>query len=398
MAADAQTMLLMTNAIAFVAAAFLFIEWRTLGERFLLSFALGFLSIVVGSSLAPLRQGGSFLVGVWISNSMVPLAHLAFLHGAASFSGRRISRAWFLTPVLCCALMGYAGLDAALGDRDQLMSLFNAGFVAVLSLKAASVLPPASGSGGSETRMLAYTFLFHGSFYTLKALCAFVPGAFVSLSSYAGTMIVVSLFEGVLVAVALAMSIAGALRRRREDRVTRLAESDPLTGLLNRRGFEERLKALYADDQPQDCGALLLIDVDHFKSVNDRFGHQEGDRLLVALAKYLKLRSPAAAIIGRFGGDEFAVVLPRFDEARALDLAHGLCSGFANRMGPENSGTLSIGCAALRGGIEGWPDAHLRADRSLYDAKSEGRNRASLRPVASSAPGELAFFPMAANG
>lgn len=397
MTADAQTMLLMTDAIAFVAAAFLFIEWRSLGERFLLSFALGFLAIVVGSSLAPLRQEGSFLVGVWISNSMVPLAHLAFLHGAASFADRRISPGWFLAPALCCVLMGFVGLGAAGGDRDQVMSMLNAGFVAVLSLKAASVLPRSARSGGSETRMLACTFLFHGGFYAVKTVCAFVPGAFVSLSSYAGTMIVVSLFEGVLVAVALAMSIAGALRRRREDRVTRLAESDPLTGLLNRRGFEDRLKALLRGDERDDCGALLLIDVDHFKSVNDRFGHQEGDRLLVALAAYLKLRSPAAAIIGRFGGDEFAIVLPHFDEASALDFAQGLCSGFAHRMGPENTGTLSIGCAALRSGAGGLSDAHLRADRSLYDAKSKGRNRASLRPVAPAGRGEVAFLPLAAH-
>lgn len=385
MATDAQTMLLMTNAIAFVAAAFLLIEWRSLGERFLLSFALGFLSIVVGSSLAPLRLQGSFMVGVWLSNSMVPLAHLGFLHGAASFSGKRISPAWFMTPVLCCALMAFAGLDAAGSERAQLMSMFNAGSVAILSLKAASVLPSPFRPGPSETRMLACTFLFHGSFYAVKTLCAFVPGAFVDLASYAGTMIVISLFEGVLVAVALAMSITGALRRRREDRVTRLAESDPLTGVLNRRGFEKQVAALpYADGDV--CGTLLLIDVDHFKTVNDRFGHQEGDRLLVSLADYLKLRSPAAAIIGRFGGDEFAVILPRIDEMRALDFAQSLCSGFAHRLGPENSGTLSIGCAALLGGIDGLPDAHLRADRSLYDAKNKGRNRASLREATADAP------------
>jgi hypothetical protein len=74
MSVDAQTMLLLSNAIAFVAATFLLIEWRSLRERFLLSFALGFLCIVVGCTLAPLRQSGDFLLGVWLSNSMVPLA------------------------------------------------------------------------------------------------------------------------------------------------------------------------------------------------------------------------------------------------------------------------------------------------------------------------------------
>ncbi|MFD2134144.1 hypothetical protein ACFSLT_00860 [Novosphingobium resinovorum] len=98
-------MLLLSNAIAFVAATFLLIEWRSLRERFLLSFALGFLCIVVGCTLAPLRQSGDFLLGVWLSNSMVPLAHFMFLHGAASFAQRRLSRVWFLAPLACSALM-----------------------------------------------------------------------------------------------------------------------------------------------------------------------------------------------------------------------------------------------------------------------------------------------------
>jgi diguanylate cyclase len=379
MAVDAQTMLLMTNGIALVAAAFLFMEWRALREAFLLSFALGFSSIVIGSSLSTMRQEGSFVVGVWIANSMVPLAHLAFLHGAAAFAGRRIAPAWFLVPVASCLAMGLSLVDGAGTLRDQLMSLFNAGAVAVLSLKAASVLPRTSGTGASETRMLAGTFLIHGSFYTVKTLCAFAPGAFVDLSSYAGTMIVVSLFEGALVAVALAMSIAAALRRRREGHVIRLAESDPLTGLYNRRGFENRVQTL-AEGGTHERGALLLIDIDHFKAVNDRFGHQEGDRLLVSLAEYLHLRCPGSAIVGRLGGDEFAVLLPGFDEASALDLAHALCRGFGGKGTSErdSSGTLSIGCAALEFPAADLKAAYLRADRNLYDAKRNGRGRASL--------------------
>lgn len=391
MSVDAQTMLLLSNAIAFVAATFLLIEWRSLRERFLLSFALGFLCIVVGCTLAPLRQSGDFLLGVWLSNSMVPLAHFMFLHGAASFAQRKLNRSWFAAPLACSALMAIPGL----GDRDQVMSLINAGFVAVFCLRAAGVLLEARRTTGSETRTLVATFVVHGSFYAVKAGCAFVPGAFVDLSSYSGVLIPISLFEGILVEVALAMSIAGALRRRREERVTRLAESDPLTGLLNRRGFEARTR-----DIQQQGGSLLLIDIDNFKTINDCFGHQDGDRLLVDLAAFLAVRLPGSAISARLGGDEFVVLLPGMDEARSLGLAEDLCAGFAIRQGAENCGTLSIGCAPVAAGTDDLSPAMLRADRGLYDAKSKGRNRASLAPriPATGTRAEILPYPFAAAG
>lgn len=385
-------MLMLTDGIAFVAAAFLFIEWRSLGERFLLSFAAGFFSIVIGCSLAPLREAGSFTLGVWLSNSMVPLAHLCFLHGAAAFAGHRLSRLWFLTPIACAVLTALPGMNT------QFLSLFGAGFVSVLSLRAAQVLRSERNTSGSETRMLVWTFRVHGSFYALKTASAFVPGAFVSLNNYAGTMISISLFEGVLVAVALVMSIAGALRRRREDIVTRLADSDPLTGLLNRRGFESRAHKLLS--RPNLGGVLLLIDVDHFKTINDCFGHQEGDRLLIALAEHLRAHSPIGAVVGRFGGDEFAVLLPRVGEAIGLQFAKDLCEGFGRHVGHENCGTLSIGCAPFGPSASDLSGVHLLADRALYEAKSQGRNRAavSTRKIEGDAQGGAFPFPVAAHG
>ncbi|MFT4056429.1 MAG: GGDEF domain-containing protein [Novosphingobium sp.] len=391
MSVDAQTMLLLSNAIAFVAATFLLIEWRSLRERFLLSFALGFLCIVVGCTLAPLRLSGDFLLGVWLSNSMVPLAHFMFLLGAASFAEYKLSRAWFAAPLICSALMAVPGL----GDRDQVMSLFNAGFVAVFCLKAAAVLLAARRTTGSETRTLVATFVVHGSFYAVKAACAFVPGAFVDLSSYSGMLIPISLFEGIMVEVALAMSVAGALRRRREERATRLAESDPLTGLLNRRGFETRTR-----DVQQLGGSLLLIDIDNFKTINDCFGHQDGDRLLVDLAAFLTLRLPGSAISARLGGDEFVVLMPCIDEARGLRLAEDLCTGFALRQGADSCGTLSIGCTSVAIGVQDLSPAMLQADRGLYEAKSKGRNRASLAPrtSATASQAEILPYPFAAAG
>ncbi|WP_260925466.1 sensor domain-containing diguanylate cyclase [Novosphingobium sp. 9] len=361
-------MMLLTDAIAFVAAVFLMLEWRVLRERFLLDFALGFSCIAVGCTIAPMREGVSFLVGIWFANTMVPLAHYFFLRGAASFVSRPISRLWLTMLWLCAA--GLLLVPAA-DYRDQVYSLVNAGLVAIFCLTAARLL--LTPAANRERRMLGATLAAHGGFYAIKAVCAFVPGAFVDLARYQGVMVTLSLFEGVFVAVALAMSIAGVLRQRRESQAMELAEIDSLTGLFNRRGF--RLRAGLALRREDGCGALLILDVDHFKSINDRFGHLAGDQHLARLGGFLRRRAPSGAIVARLGGDEFAMLVPGMDEIEAARFARELCEGFVAHAESGNSGTLSIGCAAYDDG-DAEIDRLLReADISLYQAKRNGRNQ-----------------------
>lgn len=384
MTIDPRTMLFMTNAVAFVASAFLLFEWNLLRERSLAYWSAGFAAIVVGCAITPLREAGFFIVGIWLANGLLVTAHLGFLYGTAAFLGRRISPAW------CLVLAGWVLMLAVPADaaRTQVMSLVNAAMVAVLSLKAGHMLGGLRERRDPDCALLAFAFLGHGGFYLFKALVAFVPGAFVNLSHYKGLMISISLFEGIMMEVALALSIVGALRRRRERSMVRLAEHDPLTGLLNRRGFDARARAALAEG---GCpAALLLLDVDHFKSINDGYGHPEGDRLLVALGVFLNSTLPRHAISGRLGGDEFAILLPGAESFAALTLAKALCRGFARVGGGRgHGGTLSIGCATQsREPIE-LETLFAVADRALYDAKRQGRNRSSHREVAAEPPAAI---------
>lgn len=379
MAADAQTLLLVSMGIALVAAAFLLVEWQSLKERFLLNFALGFLCITVGCALAPLRQSGFVLVGIWLSNSMVPLAHLFFLYGAARLCDHTLARSWPLILLVSPAMTAAAYLvQGGSLPAHQIVSLFNAAIIAILCLKAAQILIALRDPGETDTALLIYTLLAHGGFYVAKSVSAFMPGAVIDLTRFSGSMVILSLLEGILVEVALAMSVAGALRRRREDAVKRLAERDPLTDLLNRRGFEAQANAMLADHAAHERGMLLLVDVDHFKVINDCFGHQEGDRLLVSLAAHLTDRGPAGSVIARLGGDEFALLVPRIDKQAGLRLARQLCAGFVAHSGSDGSGTLSIGCAPFHGGMTDLEKLQLQADRGLYDAKRKGRNQPGL--------------------
>lgn len=161
------------------------------------------------------------------------------------------------------------------------------------------------------------------------------------------------------------------------DRTRRLAATDMLTGLLNRRGFDAAAEALFAAARRQGRAlALALIDVDHFKAINDRFGHLAGDDVLVRVARLTEASLRGADVVGRMGGEEFVILLPNADGDQASAVAERvrLAIGASTPAGqPELSVTASIGVATL---IPGESPAALlhRADCALYAAKGSGRN------------------------
>jgi diguanylate cyclase (GGDEF)-like protein len=155
-----------------------------------------------------------------------------------------------------------------------------------------------------------------------------------------------------------------------------LATHDTLSGLHNRRSIvallEERLT-----DAPADRGALLLIDIDHFKDINDTRGHGAGDEVLTALTTLLGAQLPPEALLGRLGGDEFAVILPGGDTERACAVAEQLCDAvyatpIATGKEPLRM-SVSIGVAALADAGDAGA-ALTSADLALYQAKADGRN------------------------
>jgi diguanylate cyclase (GGDEF)-like protein len=147
--------------------------------------------------------------------------------------------------------------------------------------------------------------------------------------------------------------------------LTRDAETDPLTQLANRRTYNRALATL----QPGD--AIVIVDLDHFKNVNDQYGHDEGDRTLRMLAKCLRKVSRQVDCVARFGGEEFALVLADAGEDGARAALHRLRNGW-NATAPLT--TFSAGIAIHDG--ESTPrETLVRADMALYRAKEAGRNR-----------------------
>jgi diguanylate cyclase (GGDEF)-like protein len=164
------------------------------------------------------------------------------------------------------------------------------------------------------------------------------------------------------------------------EEATRLSITDGLTGLWNRRLFDLRInEELQRAIRFQEPFGLLLVDLDHFKSVNDRFGHQAGDAVLVELARRLTDATREVDVVTRFGGEEFALILPKTPVQGTLRLAEKVREVMANE--PFAAGNASI-LVTVSVGAAGYPDHGLSgsellaaADAALYRAKEKGRNR-----------------------
>ena len=162
-----------------------------------------------------------------------------------------------------------------------------------------------------------------------------------------------------------------------QQRLLRQSETDQLTGLYNRRYFFEHCQPLRAGEAP--CG-LIMLDIDHFKQLNDRYGHQQGDRALLRFSSCIDALLRADDLFVRSGGEEFLILLPQIDEAGLQQMAEQIRAAVEALPADPVAITVSLGTTLVQPEEE-INQALARADEWLYRAKRAGRNRVAHCPA-----------------
>ena len=352
------------------------------------------LVFVLGCVVAMNRQHFPGIAGAALTNLLMVSGYLLVLHGAASLDGR--------PPILrsALALAGLALVWAVAGARfpgafwnhvSALPITLTCGLTAWTLLRSRTVR-------SLRSRPVAVAVSAgHGLFYLARALVA--P----ALVAVYGEQLLpvfakITMYEAVLYSVAMPMAFLALVREEAQAKLLADARTDHLTGLLNRHGFFERAARVLAETPPQRPVSLLAFDLDHFKAINDRFGHAGGDAVLVLFADVARevaqevaqeVAHEAAgpdAVLVRLGGEEFAALLPGQSSRSARQAGERIAQRFAaaaaQRDGLGIPATVSIGLAAARAGEADLSELLSAADRALYRAKALGRNRIEVAAAA----------------
>lgn len=385
---DAVTLYFCATIVAACCALAMFHGWRVhRNEPAVRYWMIGFVCSALGT--LPIALGSFF--PIWLARGIgntVAVASCAFLYvGTVLFLERPLR--WRLlaaiyVPAFVANLYGAVVIDSLV---LRVASYAVASSATCLLMAAALWRHPSPGQG-SMARFLAVCWTTYAGTALLRGAAALQAGQTVTLQTLGPAQ---AFFFSVLLAIMILTTVGHLLLagQRLQLRLDALANRDELTGLLNRRAFQAL--AVEAAAGGKAVSTLMVVDIDHFKTINDRYGHLVGDLVLRSAAATLQDGLRKADILARAGGEEFWVLAPQTAQAEALGLAERLrraVEGAAVSIGSETIHiTVSIGLSSIAAQDEARDlrEALAEADAAMYAAKAGGRNRISVVGVPAAA-------------
>ena len=342
----------------------------------------GFAHLVRAASIVLFGMYGSVpdLISIDLANALLFTSFAVTWTGARVFDGRPAEPVYLVTGavlwLLICRL-------PVLAEAIDMRSLISTGIITTYTWLTAYEF----WRGRSEplvSRWPAIFMLFaHGSLFLLRTpLIAVLPSS-IANHVYGSVWLTVLSFEALLFTISIAFILLAMAKERTELRHRTAAMVDPLTGIANRRSFMQDAAQLAKRHgvNPRPT-AVLLIDLDHFKSINDRFGHALGDRALELFALTARHSVRSTDLFGRLGGEEFAAILADTSRDKAVAVAERIRASFAQAaLEVDNrpvGATVSIGVVFCQEPVLDVHELLAQADQALYYAKENGRNRVEV--------------------
>jgi diguanylate cyclase (GGDEF)-like protein len=346
----------------------------------------GFAHLLQAASVTLFGLYGSVsdLISIDLANVLLFTAFAFIWTGARVFDDRKVRPGLLLGGAVLWLL---ASRLAAFDNSFELRVLLSSGIVAAYTWGTAYEF----WRGRAEplvSRWPAIFMLFaHGALYLLRTpIGAMLPWLPTSNQVFESVWLTVLSFEGLLFTISIAFILLAMAKERTEHRHKTAALIDPLTGVANRRAFlqdgDAQLQRQSTDPRPT---AVMLLDLDNFKSINDRFGHAVGDRVLEIFADVSSSCMRHVDIFGRLGGEEFAALLRDTNRDRALTVAEQIRAEFAEATrdvaGQPVAATVSIGIVTSHDAVLDLSALLAQADHALYRAKDAGRNRVEIASI-----------------
>ena len=383
MAAHVPTMLAMIIASSLMMAASMAVVGWGRRRDGLGRWAAALLVNAIGHLLIMLRGLIPDVLSIVVGNLMLSSVFVGLIAAVYQFQGRPVRWALLLAPPLLVLVFVSVFIDN-FPARVSFVGLV-IGLQAVWALLAA--LSHRHATVGRGQWLLVAGLLLEAVVLGVRALVAISThseATNILQSSALQTLTFLATFSVVLVS---SVGFVFMSRDRADENNRVLAALDPLTGVANRRSLIAALDRDMARAQRmREPMALMMVDIDHFKDVNDRYGHPAGDRVLCSVVNVLRQRVRAQDLVGRYGGEEFMVLLPDTGLTGAQQLARALCKAVEESRcpadgvpGPGIAVTVSIGVfgGRLESG-DSWDMLIAAADRALYQAKNNGRNRVEV--------------------
>lgn len=346
----------------------------------------GFADLLRAGSVALFGMYGSVpdLISIDLANTVLFIAFAMTWTGARVFDHRRPM------PIMLfggAALWLVASRIPSVATTWDLRALLSSGIITAYTWATAYEFWRGRGEPLVSRWPAIFMLFAHGSLYLLRTpFNLIMPWLSDSGTVYGSVWMTMLSFEALLFTIAIAFILLAMAKERTEYRHKTAALSDPLTGISNRRAFlqdsEVLLKRQTSEPRPM---AVMLFDLDHFKSINDRFGHAVGDQVLQVFANAAASCLRRVDLFGRLGGEEFAAVLVDTSREKALIVADDIRVAFAKASreldGRAIAATVSIGVVISYDAVLDISALLAQADHALYRAKDTGRNRVEVASI-----------------
>jgi len=338
---------------------------------------LSLIFTLIAVFLSSLRSSGLHFLPVAVGNVLVMLAYGGLLNAFRRFCGKPIGTHWLLGALLWALLCCFPAFYYSLPKRVLVLCIACVAYTAALIQLVWQARDTLKATFWPAQLLLWIHLLFHlARLFLDSAIPSTQPGA-IGGSDFS----VYVILESILFVIGLTFTLLAMVNERMQIALKHTSLHDPLTSVWNRRALFAEAEKIVARCRRQNRPfSAILFDLDHFKSINDRYGHHQGDQILIHFCEIVRGLIPAEGRFARLGGEEFAAIIPaeaRDAEAWCEAIRLAVCASQPN----EIAWSVSIGFATVTHGQQDFESLLALADAALYHAKASGRNCTAQHPV-----------------